>query len=505
MAAILFTACTQDELAEQGNALPDGEYPLQIGSVSIDVESSAEPWSADGPQTRVTEDNTDGKSSVWQWDGSETIRVQLGDETADYTLGLDQSLAPNRQLYWTSTAPATVTAWYPTDETVDLSDQSNGLAYMLKAEVPGATYNNEITLGFTHQLAKVRVVLSGTQAARAQSVEVYGYTTCTNNEGTPVTDGSTQGWLKMKNTTYTDGTECWEANVLPGNITLDNFVRINGQTATINEGFPTMLEAAKMYTITINVNSAIPDDAQEITGAITISDDGNYVVRNELNAAITITGGSPNIYLEDAQLSVSGGNAIDITGGDPTIHVRGEGNTITSSDKTGIFVAENSTVTITGNGREDKLTVRGGAGSSGIGGYLSREDPAPACGNIEIRSVWIEAYGSASSSNDVAPGIGGAGSASCGTITIDDATVYAYGIEAIPQVSGSAIGGGIDIREKKGSFVTITIRNNSEVYVQRGNSYSDYIGNSGTMYSPATATDGIDATVDGTSTVTKLN
>ena len=35
MAAILLAACTQDELAEQGNTLPDGEYPLQIGSGSI--------------------------------------------------------------------------------------------------------------------------------------------------------------------------------------------------------------------------------------------------------------------------------------------------------------------------------------------------------------------------------------------------------------------------------------------------------------------------------------
>ena len=99
----------------------------------------------------------------------------------------------------------------------------------------------------------------------------------------------------------------------------------------------------------------------------------------------------------------------------------------------------------------------------------------------------------------------GAGSASCGTITIDDATVYSYGIEAFPIGSSSAIGGGFDILENKGSFGAITIRNNSEVYVQRGDSYSDYIGNSGTMYDPATATDGIGATVDETSKVTKLN
>ena len=170
-ALLLLAACTQDEPGGQGNELPYGEYPLQIGGVTLDVESSAEPWSAEGPQTRVAEDNTDGKSSVWQWDGSEMIGVRLGNETATYTLNADKNLITYRQLYWTSTAPATVTAWYPTDETVNLSDQSNGLVYVLKATAENATYNNEITLGFKHQLAKVRVVLNGTQAGLAQSVE----------------------------------------------------------------------------------------------------------------------------------------------------------------------------------------------------------------------------------------------------------------------------------------------------------------------------------------------
>ena len=76
MAAILFTACTQDELAEQGTALPEGEYPLQIGSVSITAEASEEPW------TRVTE-KPDGSGSVWQPD--DAITVSLDGETATYT------------------------------------------------------------------------------------------------------------------------------------------------------------------------------------------------------------------------------------------------------------------------------------------------------------------------------------------------------------------------------------------------------------------------------------
>ena len=194
---LALSACSQDELAEQGNTLPDGEYPLQIGSVSITAESSTEPWSEERPQTRVAE-NDNGTGSVWQLDGSEMIGVRLGNETTTYTLNADKTLTTDQQLYWTSTDPATVTAWYPTDETVGLSDQSEGLAYMLKAEVPGATYNNEIALDFKHQLAKVRVVLSGTQASLAQSVEVYGCTTCTNNEGAPVA-GDTQGWLRHDN------------------------------------------------------------------------------------------------------------------------------------------------------------------------------------------------------------------------------------------------------------------------------------------------------------------
>ena len=325
---LALSACSQDELAEQGNTLPDGEYPLQIGSVTIDVKSSAEPWSEERPQTRVAE-NDNGTGSVWQWDGSEMIGVRLGDETTTYTLNADKTLTTDQQLYWTSAAPATVTAWYPTDESVDLSDQSEGLAYMLKAEVPGATYNNEIALDFKHQLAKVRVVLNGTQASLAQSVEVYGCTTCTNNEGAPIA-GDTQGWLKMKHTTYTDGTECWEANVVPATITLDNFVRINGQTATVNDGFPTTLSAGEMYTLNLTVGQPIT----EITpgNVPTISDDGHYRISGTLGEAVTITGGKPTIYLEDAQISVASGNAIDIQGGNPTIHVKGNDNEVSSNN-----------------------------------------------------------------------------------------------------------------------------------------------------------------------------
>ena len=53
LAAFALAACTQDELAEQPMALPEGEYPLQIGSVSLTAEVSEQPW------TRVSENPTD--------------------------------------------------------------------------------------------------------------------------------------------------------------------------------------------------------------------------------------------------------------------------------------------------------------------------------------------------------------------------------------------------------------------------------------------------------------
>lgn len=309
MAAILFTACTQDELAEQGNTLPDGEYPLQIGSVSIDVKSSAEPWSEERPQTRVAE-NDNGTGSVWQWDGSEMIGVRLGNETTTYTLNADKTLTTDQQLYWTSTDPATVTAWYPTDETVNLSDQSEGLAYMLKAEVPGATYDNKITLDFKHQLAKVRVKLKGERASQVTNVEVYGFTSCTNTQGTLATDADSQGWITTKSCIY-NGESCWEANLVPGEIgdqTTQPFVRLN-ETTVVPVSTLTTLEAGNVHTITITANSEGMQTIDLSNEDCIINDDGTYYFSGTGNHAIRVTGGKPNIYLEDAQISVSGGKS----------------------------------------------------------------------------------------------------------------------------------------------------------------------------------------------------
>lgn len=275
--AVWFSACTNDELVDD-NTLPEGKYPLEIASVTMNVESSSKPWGANAPQTRVTESDTDGKSSVWEWNGTEKIGVQIAGSkgtAGTYVLKTDANsnhvLEAEKYCYWESKdANQTINAWYPTNGTVHLADQSSKLAYVLKGTGTG-DFNNSVSLTFAHQLAKVRVVLSGTQAGLAQNVEVYGCTTCTNNEGAP-TAGSTQGWIKMKRATYADGIECWEANVVPGTITISNFIRLNGMTVVSNlSGIPETLDAAKMYTIDLTVGD------NQIFGGETITKPGEYI------------------------------------------------------------------------------------------------------------------------------------------------------------------------------------------------------------------------------------
>lgn len=492
MAAILFTACTQDELAEQGTALPDGEYPLQIGSVSITAEASEEPW------TRVTE-KPDGSGSVWQPD--DAITVSLNGETAIYTYD-GSAWTSDTPLYWKNTQTAEVTAWYPaTDGALYLGGQDKGLVYVLRATVDNASHNTPVNLQFEHQLAKVRVKLKGERASQVTNVEVYGFTSCTNTQGTLATDADSQGWITTKSCIY-NGESCWEANLVPGEIgdqTTQPFVRLN-ETTVVPVSTLTTLEAGNVHTITITANSEGMQTIDLSNEDCIINDDGTYYFSGTGNHAIRVMGGKPNIYLEDAQINVSDGNAIDITGGNPTIHIKGNDNEVSSSDGAGIYVAGSSTVTITGRSRDDALTTRGGNGGSGIGGNHAT------CGNIEISNMTVHAHGSDENGDFLSAGIGGSGNNGCGTITIDNATISAYGASdgAAGNMSSPGIGGGLR-GNTKGTYSTITIKNNSQVSVQRGSNRSDYIGSGGSKSNPANSPNGIDATVDETSTITPLN
>lgn len=329
-------ACTKDELAD-GDRLPEGQYPLEIAAVTLSVEGGeAQPWGA--PQTRVSE-NADGTGSVWEWDGSEMIGVQLGDKTTTYTLNTDHTLLADRQLYWTSTAPnQPVTAWYPaTDGTLDLRDQdTNGLAYLLHGTGTG-DYLTPVTLTFTHQLAKVRVTPTAAALGEVTSLQLYTYTQCTYEKGT-VVQGSQEGWIEMKKCEYTEAGvsfTCWEANVVPGNEITK--LRANGnEERTLSSGITPV--AGKFYNITLNKDLGYTEVSE-----------GNYTVDNEkglknlaklvnngaidinitLTADITLTGEWTPIGIDDKHQYIG-----TFDGGNHTI----SGLTVTGSDEyAGLF------------------------------------------------------------------------------------------------------------------------------------------------------------------------
>lgn len=478
---LLLVACTQDELADGiGTSLPEGKYPLQIGSVSITADVDAQPWSAGVPQTRVSE-NPDGNSS--HWDNGDKIKVQIGNGTpGTYTYQDDGSLIVaegDAPAYWASKADGqSILAWHTSSgsKTVELDKQTEELAYLLTTQAT-ANFNEPVSLNFGHALAKVRVKLEGEKAADAKSVEIKTYTSCTLGENGKLKAGDTEDFIPMVKATY-NGETFWEANVMPGYVIKE--FRLNGTEGTLSDDSFRPV-AGMINTINIKASkSPIPEDAKPISGIYNISDDGNYILTGKLDGCrIHIGSGNPHIYLKDADISLNldWKTPIYIQNGNPTIHVIGGNNTIKSDNSAGIYVHKSSTVTITGRSREDKLTVTGGNGNCGIGGFTSiGSDTGGYCGNIRISNVTVYAYGSINNSTGVvSAGIGSVGDASCEDITIEDATVHTYGVATSDGRYTSGMGRGFPASGVPTAVPNITI-SGSEIHAHRGGSTADYIG-----------------------------
>lgn len=419
MAVALLAACTQDELAEQGNTLPDGEYPLQIGSVSITAEASEEPW------TRVSE-KPDGSGSVFQNGDRIGVRIAGSDETGIYVINVDAdgnitSITPDKPVYWKNTQTAEVTAWYPAEaSSVNLGFQllNNTMTYVLHGTGTG-NHQSPVTLKFTHQLAKVRVVTKGTAEVRNISIQNVPWT-CFIEEGKITGQEPLLYDIPMLPVEREGIGACWEASVGP-DVEIKYF-SLDGMDCELTS--PVTTQAGALHTITWTVNSEGTQTIDLSNGDYTISGDGTYYFSGTASHAIRVTGGNPEIYLEDAQISVSSGNGIDIQGGSPTIHVRGEGNTVASTDNTGIAVSGGATLTIEGRSTADMLTATAGNGGAGIGSPLG----GTVGGNITIGNVTINATGSEESYQYICgAGIGSSGSGNCGDITITDAVINANG------------------------------------------------------------------------------
>ena len=415
VAALLLSACSQDELAENNTALPEGEYPLQIGSVSLTAEVSEQLW------TRVSENLTDGMSSEFK--AGDAIGVSLNGETATYTYDGTEwtSEAP---LYWKDKEPATVTAWYPVDEEIDFTQQDEGLTYLLKGTSNAdADYDTPANLTFAHQLAKVRVVLEGDKANEVQTVTVRSHLTSPNNQGDLGSLTSTENkYVPMMEATY-NGQRCWEANLRPGYLEADNTFEVakaEGDPVRVTLDNNVTIKAGQVHTITINVEQAPTEidlstyegPTLAVSGKTTIKGNGqlkNLQVTVEADAEVTLE----NVVLQPSAL----GNAITCNG-DATITLVGNNYLTAKSDGNvetygGIYV-ESGTLTIDGDGSlnisrayasTSYMSVGAGVGA-GNGANIVIES-----GNISIGDV--PDYGSSSGA-----GIGSTARENCGNITI---------------------------------------------------------------------------------------
>ena len=253
-------ACTKDELAD-GDRLPEGQYPVEIARITLGVEGGeAQPWGT--PQTRVSE-NGDGKSSTFDAGDRFAVQIDGEGEVGTYTVRDDGSVEAETPLYWSDRDEAhTVSAWYPaTDGTLDLGDQSQSLAYLLGGTGTG-DYQTDVTLSFTHQLAKVRVTPSDNALGEVQSLQLYTYTQCTYEKG-KVVQGTDEGWIEMKKCEY-NGVTCWEANVVP-DYTITKLMANGTEERTLSSAITPV--AGKFYNITLDKDKGYTDDGQ-----------GNYTV-----------------------------------------------------------------------------------------------------------------------------------------------------------------------------------------------------------------------------------
>lgn len=448
---LLLAACSQNEFSDgQSEPLPEGKYPLEIASVTMNVTHSEQPWSANAPQTRVTE-NADGNSSVWQ--NGDKIGVQIGDNgtpgTYTYNDGNLTVAEGDTPAYWANKDNnQTITAWYTNPDyttngnNVTLSDQTNALAYVITAQAI-ANFNQQVSLTFSHQLAKVRVELTGEMASLMDNVSIKSYTTCSFTQGT-LGNGANEGEIKM----YKVGVNIFEANVYPGQQI--NEVKVNGGTWSTLTSSVTP-EAGKIHKITIAVTGGTTINLSE-QGAVYTVESGKPVIINGggsvLQKRIIIPAGA-RVMLKNVILAApaTDNNTIEINGS-ATLLLSGT-NEIKASENKCPLAVTSGTLTINGTD-EDKLTLIGSSGYNA--GCLGLSEGA----SLIINGGDIVADGS---KTQLGSGIGsywtGLYNPYCGSITINGGKINASGGGNSAGIgSGSQCGGGDIIIT--GGCITVT-------------------------------------------------
>ncbi|MDO5544183.1 MAG: hypothetical protein Q4F77_12920, partial [Acinetobacter sp.] len=351
--------------------------------------------------------------------------------------------------YWASKAnDQVIKAWYTSsdNETVNLSDQTKDLAYVVTIPQTTANFNESVSLKFSHALAKVRVELTGDMASFVDNVSIQSYTTCSFSQGTLSSDAN-KGEIKM----YKVGDKMFEANVYPGCKIEQVMANNNGTWKTLSASVTP--EAAKIHKITIAVENKNIE-------TITLSSKGDeYTVESDKSIIINGEGSSLSkriIIKENAKVMLKNVILAAPANGKNTIEIQGTAtlllsgiNNITASDKSPLAVTS-GTLTIDGTDA-DELTLNGGNGynagglalsnganliinggnivadgsktinGSGIGSYWTGLYN-PYCGSITINGGKIKALGGGNSA-----GIGAGNNCKCGNIVITGGDITTQG------------------------------------------------------------------------------
>lgn len=125
-------------------------------------------------------------------------------------------------------------------------------------------------------------------------------------------------YVPMMEATY-NGQRCWEANLRKGYLDENYSFQVanaEGVRVQVTHG-RVNIEAGHVHTIKINVG-----EAQQVTDDI--NGNNTYIVSGTRTERVTITGGNPTIYLENANINITNNNhAINIQNDNPTIYILG--------------------------------------------------------------------------------------------------------------------------------------------------------------------------------------
>ena len=238
------------EQRDDNHHLPEGMFPLEFASID-DAVLPSEMYS------RITEDRNN-LSCYWSEGDRISIQIMGGNNDEEGVCTLDEyGNIRNHNLFWQTASTSVIIGWYPHGtESINLTNQRKELAYVLKSDPIKANYKSgPIRLRFKHQLAKVRIIVSGNMGwlLRAK-LFIRAHTSCINRNGN-FYPGDTKDYIEMRS--IRSRQRIYEATVFPMTITEgEDILQISVlyQQKRFKLDHKLTLEAGKMYSFELAAN-----------------------------------------------------------------------------------------------------------------------------------------------------------------------------------------------------------------------------------------------------------